>query len=194
MARHRFRLGRPGSRRLGRLWRLARVQGAARTIPTAIWGPLVAALLVFVIGLVAYGFDRVWLFPSLGPTAFLLGEMPEHKSAHEYNTVVGHFTAIGCGYLAVWITGAYHDPAILAGSSGIYQSRVWAAGLAMALTLFLITVMRATHAPAAATTLLIALGAFALTAKDASSLVVGVLLIAGIGWCFRVMRLRPGEL
>ena len=64
----------------------------------------------------------------------------------------------------------------------------------MGLTLFLITVMRATHAPAAATTLLIALGAFALTAKDASSLIIGVLLVAGIGWCFRVLRLRPGEL
>ena len=67
--------------------------------------------------------------------------------------------------------------------------RVVAAAIAIALTILLSALARANHPPAAATTLLVALGAAA-TAEKALNLFAGVVLIAIAGELLRRVRLE----
>jgi hypothetical protein len=45
------------------------------------------------------------VFPSLGPTAFLLYFMPLQPTASPRNTIFGHAIGIGCGYAALCLMG-----------------------------------------------------------------------------------------
>jgi CBS-domain-containing membrane protein len=67
--------------------------------------------------------------------------------------------------------------------------RVLAAALAVALTLAVSTLLRASHPPAAATTLLVALGSFQ-TRNDALTVIVGVLILAVLGEIARQIRIK----
>jgi CBS-domain-containing membrane protein len=69
---------------------------------------------------------------------------------------------------------------------------VAAAVLAVMLAMALELIMRASHPPAAATTLLVALGSCRPTVRDTVALVVGVLLLAAVGEALRRLRLRSG--
>jgi len=66
--------------------------------------------------------------------------------------------------------------------------RVWAAAIAPFLTLLIAPVLRASHPPAGATTLIVALGSFR-TWNDVVAVIVGVLLIAAFGEGLRQARL-----
>ncbi len=97
-----------------------------------------------------------FVFPSLGPTAYLLFFTPLHKAASPRNAVAGHAIGLLCGYWAFWITGmhpftqqpiqAFHGPQLLA------------AALALAATGMLMVAFSVSHPPAGATTLIVALG------------------------------------
>ena len=64
-----------------------------------------------------------FVFPSLGPTAYLIFFTPLHKAASPRNAVAGHAIGLICGYWAFWITGmhafspqpihAFHWPQLL---------------------------------------------------------------------------------
>jgi len=69
--------------------------------------------------------------------------------------------------------------------------RVWASGLAIVLTMLGIALARASHPPAAATTLLISLGGFRPTVHDALTIAAGVLVVAVVGEALRRLRLGP---
>jgi CBS domain-containing membrane protein len=98
----------------------------------------------------------VFIFPSLGPTAFLFFTMPMSASASPRNTVIGHAIGVVVGYCSLVLTGlAQAGPALALGVTG---PRILAVGLAFAATSYLMVVLRAHHAPATATALLIALG------------------------------------
>ena len=86
----------------------------ATLVPDDIWAPLTGALLIFLVGVIGLAARRPWLFASLGPTAYLHAENPEHRSSHFYNTVVGHGVALGAGFLAVWILNAWSAPNVMA--------------------------------------------------------------------------------
>lgn len=97
-----------------------------------------------------------FVFPSLGPTAFLVFFTPELPTASPRHTVYGHAIGIVCGYAALWLTGlAEAPPAIVVGVSG---ARVVAAALSLAATGALMILLKAAHPPAGATTLIISLG------------------------------------
>lgn len=53
------------------------------------------------------------VFPSLGPTAFLLFSSPHLPSACPRNTLCGHAIGIVCGYGALWLTGLQHAPSAM---------------------------------------------------------------------------------
>jgi UPF0716 family protein affecting phage T7 exclusion len=42
-----------------------------RAIPDLLWAPFVGGILMLIPGLIGLAAGSVWLFPSLGPTAFL---------------------------------------------------------------------------------------------------------------------------
>lgn len=97
-----------------------------------------------------------FIFPSLGPTAFLLFFTPTSLTASPRHTIYGHAIGILCGYGALWVTGlADAPPAMVVGVDG---ARVVAAALSLASTGALMILLRAAHPPAGATTLIISLG------------------------------------
>ena len=97
-----------------------------------------------------------FVFPSLGPTAFLFFFSPTSPTASPRHTLLGHAIGIACGYGALWITGLENAAPALA--TGVDLHRVLAAALSLSLTGSLMILFKAAHPPAGATTLIISLG------------------------------------
>jgi CBS-domain-containing membrane protein len=97
-----------------------------------------------------------FVFPSVGPTAYLLFFTPLHKSASPRNAILGHTIGLLCGYGAFWITGMHTFSQPFAQAS--YWPQILAAALALAATGMLMVIFSVSHPPAGATTLIVALG------------------------------------
>ena len=131
---------------------------------------LVWALYVFVNGfltiallaLLAVVTGSPFVFPSLGPTAYLLFVAPLAENSSPRNTILGHAIGLICGYAAFSITGAATLPfglhtGMMAGSF-VYWPRILAAALSLSATGAFMVLLRASHPPAGATTLIVSLG------------------------------------
>ena len=97
-----------------------------------------------------------FVFPSVGPTAFLLFFMPLAPTASPRNTLCGHALGIGCGYASLCVVGLEHAPSAVL--EEIHWPRVLAAALSLAATGALMILLGVVHPPAGATTLIISLG------------------------------------
>ena len=97
-----------------------------------------------------------FVFPSLGPTAFLFFFTPRAPAASPRHTIYGHAIGIVCGYGALWLFGLQDAPPAMA--TGVSLARVGAAALSLASTGAWMILAKAAHPPAGATTLIIALG------------------------------------
>lgn len=161
-----------------------------RRLPNVIWAPLVSGILMLIPGLMALITGRVWLFPSLGPTAFLQAEAPTLPMSRLYNTLIGHLVGIIAGYLAVIMLGLNGADSVFV-IHRVTVGRMWASVIAVTLTLAGQILLKAAHAPAAATTLLITMGGFQRKWSDVADLAVGILIVAFMGECLR--RLRASE-
>jgi CBS-domain-containing membrane protein len=125
---------------------------------------LVWAAFVFANGFIAVGIlaclavvsHTPFVFPSVGPTAFLLYFMPTAPTASPRNTLCGHAIGIGCGYASLYLVGLEHAPSAIL--EVIHWPRVLAAALSLAATGALMILFRVVHPPAGATTLIISLG------------------------------------
>jgi hypothetical protein len=159
-------------------------------LPEAAWGPTSVAISMLVVGLIGFFAGQPWLIPSLGPTAYLQAENPAHPTTRFYNTVVGHFVGLLAGFASVALLNAWDAPAVLT-SKELVLVRVFAAVIAMVLTIGVAPLLHASHPPAAATTLLVALGSLQ-TLNDAINVMIGVIIVAAIGELLR--RARLGEL
>jgi len=145
-----------------------------------------AALMLLVVGLTAWAAGQPWLFPSLGPTAYLLAKYPTLPSSRMYNCFAGHLVGLAGGFIAVAVFNAWQAPIVPL--NDVTAPRIWAATLAIALTVLGNSLLRSGHPPAAATTLLVALGTFK-TAKDALIVIIGVLILVAVGEGFRRLKL-----
>lgn len=125
---------------------------------------IVLALFSFINGCVSIGLMSIlavltgspFVFPSLGPTAFLFFYTPTAPSASPRNTLIGHAVGASAGYLSLVITGlTMAGPAL---SVGVTWPRVIAAALSLGLTAGVMVLLRAPHPPAGATTLIVSLG------------------------------------
>lgn len=125
---------------------------------------IVLGLFSFVNGLVAIGImatvawvtGEPFVFPSLGPTAFLLFYTPMLPASSPRNTLGGHLIGAAAGYLALVLFGLTSDPPAL--GSGVSAARVGAAALSLGLTSGAMVWARVPHPPAGATTLIVSLG------------------------------------
>ena len=97
-----------------------------------------------------------FVFPSLGPTAFLFFFTPRAPAATPRHTLYGHAIGIVCGYVALRLFGLEHAPPAMV--TGVSAARVGAAALSLASTGALMILLKAAHPPAGATTLIISLG------------------------------------
>jgi CBS-domain-containing membrane protein len=124
----------------------------------------VLGLFAFVNGVVAIGAMALvavvsgepFVFPSLGPTAFLLFYTPLLPASCPRNTLAGHAIGALAGYLSLVVFGLTDDlPALTTGVTG---ARAGAAALSLGLTSGLMVWARVPHPPAGATTLIVSLG------------------------------------
>lgn len=97
-----------------------------------------------------------FVFPSLGPTAFLLFFTPSSPTASPRHTLYGHAIGILCGWGALWLFGLAHAPPALA--TGVDLHRALASALSLAATGAGMILFRCAHPPAGATTLIVSLG------------------------------------
>lgn len=96
------------------------------------------------------------VFPSLGPTAFLVFYTPLVPAASPRNLVGGHLIGVLAGYLALLVFGLVDAESAMAG--GVTGPRVGAAALSLGLTSGVMVWAKLVHPPAGATTLIVSLG------------------------------------
>jgi hypothetical protein len=159
-------------------------------LPEAVWGPTSVGISILVVGLIGFLAGQPWLIPSLGPTAYLQAENPAHPTTRFYNIIVGHLVGVLAGFGSVALLNAWNAPAVLT-SKELALVRVFAAVIAMVATIGIAPLLRASHPPAAATTLLITLGSLQ-TFNDALNIMIGVITVAVVGELLR--RVRLGEM
>jgi CBS-domain-containing membrane protein len=125
---------------------------------------LVLGLFALVNGLISIGLMAAaalltgapLIFPSLGPTAFLLFYTPLQPAASPRNTLGGHLIGALAGYFALAVFGLVDAAPALA--SGVTAPRVGAAALSLGLTSGVMVWTKLPHPPAGATTLIVSLG------------------------------------
>jgi CBS domain-containing membrane protein len=97
-----------------------------------------------------------FIFPSLGPTAFLFFYTPTAPAASPRNTLIGHAVGALAGWLSLVLFGLTRAGPALA--VGVTEPRVLAAALSLGLTGGVMVLLRSPHPPAGATTLIVSLG------------------------------------
>lgn len=124
----------------------------------------ILGLFAFVNGVVSIGLMAAaalatgapFIFPSLGPTAFLLFYTPTQPAASPRNTIGGHLIGVLAGYLALVLFGLTDRGPALA--EGVHWTNVAAAALSLGLTSGAMVWCKVPHPPAGATTLIVSLG------------------------------------
>jgi len=97
-----------------------------------------------------------FVFPSLGPTAYLFFFSPLAEASSPRNTILGHAIGLICGYGAFVLAVASSPPFGM--HPGVHGPRVLAAALSLSATGALMALFRVSHPPAGATTLIVSLG------------------------------------
>jgi CBS-domain-containing membrane protein len=109
-----------------------------------------------VLALLALVSRNPFVFPSLGPTAYLLFFSPLAEASSPRNTIFGHAIGLICGYAAFTVTGA--GTLSYGVHPGIFWPRILAAALSLSATGALMVLLGISHPPAGATTLIVSLG------------------------------------
>lgn len=149
---------------------------------------VLGGLLALLAGGLGYITGNLWLFPSLGPSIFMMVESPHIKSSSLYNMTVGHLVGIISGYSIAIITGAAYVQSVFE-VGHLQLSHVVASCIAIALVILIHIPLKASHPPAVATTFLITLGSFKATWHDLSAILIGIVIIAIAGEITRHMIL-----
>jgi len=125
-----------------------------------------------------------FVFPSLGPTAYLLFFTPLARAASPRHALFGHAIGLVCGYLSLVVTGT------AAGGAGLQRGINWPTVLAAAFSLSatgaFMVILRVSHPPAGATTLIVSLG---LLEKPMHLLIIEAAVFLLVAEAFVVNRL-----
>lgn len=122
----------------------------------AVFATVNGFLSIAIMSVAALATRQPFVFPSLGPTAFLFFYSPLVPAASPRNTLYGHAIGAGVGWACLLVFGLQNEGPSTA--VGVTWERVLAAGLSLGLTSGLMVLANATHPPAGATTLIISLG------------------------------------
>jgi CBS-domain-containing membrane protein len=148
---------------------------------------LVRSVYVFVNGFITIGVLAVlalvsrnpFVFPSLGPTAYLLFFSPLARASSPRNTIFGHAIGLICGYMAFVTTGAGTLP--FGVHDGVFWPRILAAALSLSVTGALMVLLDVSHPPAGATTLIVSLGIIS-KPRELFIIEVAVCLLVAQAW------------
>jgi CBS domain-containing membrane protein len=127
--------------------------------PRLVWALYVLVngfLTIALLAMLAVVTDSPFVFPSLGPTAYLLFVAPLAENSSPRNGILGHAIGLICGYAAFAMAGAATMP--FGVHAGVYWPRILAAALSLSATGAFMVLLRAGHPPAGATTLIVSLG------------------------------------
>lgn len=147
---------------------------------------LKATALIIPLGLIAWLSGNAFIFPSLGPTAFLMAQKWKNKLSLR-EVLGGHTCGVISGYLSYYFIVS---PATLVDLNGMYSEAglqiAFGAGMAIFLTALSMQLTKTNHPPACATTLIISLGVLP-KVQDAGVIIVAVgvmylLYIALFSW------------
>ena len=139
----------------------------------ALYAGWVALVITGIVGGLGLAFQQPWLFPSIGPTIFIHTVTPHAPAARAWNTFVGHGVGAVAAFASLAAFGAIHAPSAMIGGQ-LTAARIAASALAVALTIGGQIPLRAGHAPATATTLLITLGGLPADVATVGVLVIGI--------------------
>lgn len=137
-----------------RLRRLARrlPPRAALALVSGFNGALSMALLAVIAILTAEPF----IFPSVGASAFILFYRPLVPAASPRNVILGHAIGVLTGWLSLWAFGLFGEASVF--DVGMDGARLGAITLGLGLACAGMVALNAAHPPAAATSLLVAMG------------------------------------
>lgn len=113
-------------------------------------------LTVGILAVLAFATGSPFVFPSVGPSAYLFFFTPMAKSASPRHAILGHGIGLICGYLALMVTGAAAFP--FTANVGFHWQLILSAALSLSVTGAIMILMRVSHPPAGATTLIVSLG------------------------------------
>jgi len=114
-----------------------------------------SAISIAIVSTVAALSKQPFIFPSLGPTAFVLFYDAQGAQAAPRNVFCGHAIGVLAGYLALVIFGLTMAKPDL---TDITVPRIGAVILCLCLTVSLMVWLHVPHSPAASTTLMVGLG------------------------------------
>jgi CBS domain-containing membrane protein len=127
--------------------------------PRLVWAVYVCVngfITIGLLGLLALLTGSPFVFPSLGPTAYLFFFSPLAEVSSPRNTILGHAIGLVCGYAAYVLAVASSPPFGM--NPGVHGPRLLAAALSLSATGALMALLRVSHPPAGATTLIVSLG------------------------------------
>lgn len=135
-----------------------------------------AGALLVVVGVLAVLTGRTFLFPSLGPSAFLLATRPAARTSQPRRVAGGHAIGVLAGLLtyhslAAGATVTALPPALSTASVALSASGV----VSVVMTTAGMVVADLRHAPACATTLIVSLG---LLSSPADATIIGASILA----------------
>jgi CBS domain-containing membrane protein len=131
-------------------------------------------LSIGIMSAVALVSGRPFIFPSLGPTAFLFFYTPLAPAASPRNTLAGHLIGALAGWGCLVVFGLQHSGSSIA--TGVTGARVAAAALSLGVTSGLMVLLKSPHPPAGATTLIFSLGVLR-RLEDVLILMIAVILL-----------------
>lgn len=166
--------------------------GSIAPVLDMVWVPLVSALLIVVVGAIGGYMKQPWLFAALAPTILMVAANPGHETTNFRAIVVGHLAAIACAYLALLLLNATTAQTMIQ-TRVIPMPRVYASAAALAMLAIVAPQLKAFHPPAAATALLVTLGAYRMTGKTPLALMGGVVVVAVLAELLHRFRPRRGR-
>lgn len=148
-------------------------------MPEDVLGPsLYAGLLVAVTGVLAWVSGRPFVFPSLGPSAYMLATVPGDDRLSARRVIGGHLVGVLAGLLAYHALASGHVVTAAATPLATGQLRLAASGVcSVALTTGGMRATDTMHAPACATTLIVSLGLL-------PSVVDGLVIVSAVSALF----------
>jgi CBS-domain-containing membrane protein len=126
------------------------------TVVLAVFSLINGFISIALMSIVALLTKSPFVFPSLGPTAFLFFYTPRAPASSPRNTICGHLIGALAGWASLAIFGLTTAPPALV--TGVIWPRVAAAALSLSITGGLMVLCKVPHPPAGATTLIVSLG------------------------------------
>jgi hypothetical protein len=143
-----------------------------------------SALFILVLSIIAWALGAPFIFPSLGPTAYILAF--DQKRSHSARVVIGgHACGILGGLVSYYLVVDPYSLLLLSeavSTPGIFLGL--GAVLSIAITTFLMLMFQVSHPPACATTLIISLGILPYW-YDGLVILIAVVILYYVYWVYQ---------